>query len=300
MSQERQHTLEESLVLRYAGERADVGEVDLHDLAVSLNGWGRFLEFSISTYMLKRLTVRQLQPHERPSVRVVALGKGSFNVLLQVVLPLGLMASYDLAKALWRWRTALVKNHVGAKRDFKTKEEAIRALEDLAKRSQLEVSDVHRETERAIDELDEALNELAAPIGVSAGELTVASDKASESISLCLADKRALASPYFVGEGAADHAYIKAKVRFIRVNKQTGRALITFDNPQDEHQVGQKYSLIADSAVRGKKNEYARAFYEESSMEVWARMVRSRRDGSFAYWEITGTDPEPTPLLDPS
>jgi len=88
------------------------------------------------------------------------------------------------------------------------------------------------------------------------------------------------------------------KVSFIRVNNQTGRALITFDSPEDEDQEGQKYSLITDPAVRETKNEYARAFYEGKSIEVWGRIVRSKHDGSLAHWEITARDPEPTPLLD--
>ncbi len=88
-------------------------------------------------------------------------------------------------------------------------------------------------------------------------------------------------------------------MKFIRINTETGNALITFDKPTGLHQMGHEYSKIIDPAVTQARNIYTRALYEGASLEVWARIIRSQKSSKFVEWEISVELPsDDAPLFD--
>jgi len=295
-------SVDERLIIRYLGESAGKGEMDLEDLATSLSGWRDFLYLSTSIYLGSSLTSRALRPEEAPRIRVVSFRKGSFDVWLHVILPLGLMTGFKLGKVvlkeLWEWRKTLLEHHVSTKKSFSTKEEAVEALKGLALHHQLALPKEDSDCVKVEEVIDESLQAATRPIARSASHLTLNTDPPSAEIRLGLEEKRALESGFFVEGGEGSAPFERTSVKFIRINTQTGRALITFEDPVGEHQEGQKYSRIIDPAVHTPGNTYTRAFHEGSPLALWTRIARRRKDSSFAHWQLTIERPkDDAPLI---
>jgi hypothetical protein len=107
-----------------------------------------------------------------------------------------------------------------------------------------------------------------------------------------------LQSGYHIDPSLTSRGFEKHSIKFIRINTETGNALITFDNPTGLHQSGHEYSKIIDPAINNPKNIYTRALYEGTSLEVWGRLVRSRENFN-PRWQISAELPsEDTPLFD--
>jgi hypothetical protein len=222
----------------------------------------------------------------------------SFDVVVVVVIPLGLMVGYDLAKTLWKWTRALLRRHIESKKGLISRDEAVDALETLARRFQIETTTTV-ETMKVLDVVDESLNNLVEPIDRSATTLLITRRSSRSAIRLTSQDKRALTSGYNLDPGGSSKGFEKYRVRFIRINTETGKALVTFENPQGLHQMGHEYSEIIDPDVSRPRNIYTRALFEGKPLEVWGRMVKSRSSGRFQQWELTVNLPsEDTPLLD--
>ena len=63
--------------------------------------------------------------------------------------------------------------------------------------------------------------------------------------------------------------------------------------------MGHEFSQIIDPNVKEPKNIYTKTFYEGTYLEVWGRIVRSKKSNKFIRWEITANLPiKETPLFD--
>jgi hypothetical protein len=152
-----------------------------------------------------------------------------------------------------------------------------------------------------MDSIDDSLNDLVEPIDRSAERLTITSSSGASRIELTSQDKRALRSGYHVASSEARKGFERCSVKFVRINAETGNALISFDNPTGMHQMGHEFSEIIDPALKEARNVYTKAFYEGASLEVWARMIRSKKSNKFATWQISASLPrEDSPLFDGS
>jgi hypothetical protein len=183
----------EEVKISFTGLDTDKGVIDVRDLARALNGWSDFWQISTSVYLNKDLSTKHMPQDIRPKIRIRGFERRSFDVLAIVVIPLTLMVSYDLAKALWKWRRSLLKRHVDSKKKFMTREEAIEALKLLAKDYDIEATKTI-EIVKVMDMVDDALNDLVEPIDRSAKKVILTSSSAKSTIQLTSNEKMALKS----------------------------------------------------------------------------------------------------------
>ena len=284
--------------ISFTGLDADNGLIDVHDLARALDGWWTFWEHSTAVYFNKELSTNPVREDIRTKIKICAFEHRSFDVLTHVMIPLALMMGYDVVKSLWKWHRLLIKRHIDTKKTFATREKAIEDLELLAREYDI-VKTSAVETVKFMDVIDDALNDLVEPIDRSAKKIVIKSEYTKSTIYLGSSDKLALKSSYHIDPSLRAKDFEKHSVKFIRINTETGRALITFNNPTGLHQMGHEYSKIIDSAVTQPRNVYTRAFHEGTSLEVWARMIRSQKSNKFVEWEISAELPsDDTPLFD--
>lgn len=284
--------------LSFTGLDTEKGVIDVGDLTRALNGWRDFWEISTSVYLNKELSTKPLPRDVRPQIKIRAFEKNSFDVIATVVIPLTLMVAYDVAKALWKWRKSLLNRHVNSKKEFMSREEALEALKLLAKSFEI-VSTSAIEIIKVLDIIDDALNDLVEPIDRSAKIIILTSSSAKSRIQLTSKEKRALNSGYHVATEYRSKDFEKHSVKFIRINTETGNSIITFEHPTGPHQIGHEYSKIIDPNVGRPRNIYTRALHEGTPLEVWGKMIRSRRSNKFVRWEISADIPsDDAPLFD--
>ena len=300
MTKMQPSSIEEEVRISFTGLEADKGIAYAADLAKALNGWKDFCELSISIFLNEELSTRPLAYELRPQIKIRSLERNSFDVVSVVVVPIALMVGYDVAKTLWKWRRSLVKNHIDNKKAFLSREQAIEALKVLASSHNIRVTETI-EVVKVMDSIDDSLNDLVEPIDHSAERMIITSSSETSRIELTSQDKKALKSGYHVTSSEARKGFEKCSVKFIRINTETGNALISLGKPTGIHQMGHEFSEIIDPAVKEARNVYARAFYEGSSLEVWARMIRSKKSNKFATWQISASLPtDDSPLFDGS
>jgi hypothetical protein len=293
-----QQSMPEEVKLSLSGLDADKGLIDVRDLSRALEGWRGFWQISAAIYHNKELSTKPCQQDICPQIKIRAFERHCFDVVGQVIVPMALMVTYDLAKVLWKWRRALMRRHIDSKRKFFTREEALQALRLLARDYEIKADDTI-ETIKVMDTIDDALLDLTEPIDRSAKKISIVSSSGDSPIQLVSADRRALRSGYHVDPSLLSKGFEKCSVKFIRINTETGNSLIAFDDPKGLHQMGHEYSQIIDLDVGQPRNIYTRALYEGKSLEVWARMVRSDKTNNFARWEISvNPPPENTPLFE--
>ncbi len=284
--------------MSFSGLDTDRGLIDIHDLSRALEGWRSFWQISAAIYHNKELSTKACPQDLCPQIRIRAFEKQSFDVIADVIVPVALMITYDLAKMLWKWRRNLMKTHVKNKRQFFTREQALEALRLLARDYEIKAEDAV-EVIKTMDAIDDALLDLTEPIDKSARKITISSSSGDSPILLSSTDRRALTSGYYVEPSFLSKGFEKCSVKFIRINTETGNSLVEFQNPQGLHQMGHEYSKIIDPNVRQARNVYTRALYEDTPLEVWAKMVRSDKSNNFVRWEISESlPPEETPLFD--
>lgn len=297
MVETQTNTIEEEVIISFSGLEADKGIIYAADLAKALNGWKDFWEISTSIFLNKELSNKPLAYDMRPHIKIRSFDRNSFDIVCNVIIPIALMLGHDIAKKLWEWRKALLKKHVDNKKGFMSREEAIEALNILAQSYDIRITKTI-EIVKVMDIIDDSLNDLVEPIDHSAERVIITSSSGPSQIKMISKDKRALKSGYHVDLKESRKGFEKYLIKFVRINTETGNALITFDRSNGIHQMGHEFSQIIDPDVREPKNVYTKAFYEGTSLEVWGRIVRSQKSNKFVRWEITSNLPkEDMPLF---
>lgn len=288
---------QENIELTFTGLDADNGIIDVKDLTRALDGWREYWEVTHSSFFNKELTTKSLPIELRPTIRAIGFKHSSFDFIGQVIIPLGLMVSYDILKNLWKWRKAFLKQHIDNKKKFIPKEEAIENVKEVAQTFDIKIGST-QDVVKFVDLADEALNFFVQPINHSAKKIIITSSSSRQPLSLTSSDKLALGSGYHVDE-VSSKGLERFSVKLIRIHTETGNAMITFDSPSGIDQSGHKYSTIIDPAVKSPKNIYTRALYEGSSLEVWGRKVFNRVNNKFLHWDISKDLPsEKNPLFE--
>ncbi len=283
--------IKEQVKLSFTGLSADKGILDIDDLSKALIGWNNYWQITYSIYLSKKLSSKPLDVDIRPKIQIRGFENKSFDIWTEIILPIALMAGYDVIKKLWKWRRSLTETHIKSKKEFYTKEDAIKSLRKIAVKFEIEYT-TSMEATKVIDIVDDSLNDISEPIDRSAKEIIIRSPQVKTSLKLTSSDKRALRSGYYIDPSLTSKGFTKFAVKFIRIHTQTGKAIVTFDKPSGIHQMGHEYSQIIDPYVREPRNIYTKALYEGSSLEVWGRMVRSKRNNKFLRWEITANLPK--------
>ena len=276
--------------LSFSGLDTDKGLIGIRDLTKALNGWLMFWETSTAAFINKELSTKPIPQDIRPKIKIRAFEHNTFDILTDIIIPLALMAGYDIVKLLWKWHKSLLKRQIETKKKFMTREDAIEALKQLAGESQIVTTNTI-ETIKFMDIIDDALNDLVEPINHSAKKLMITSITIKSEIHLGPADKLALISGYHIDPALRSKGFEKHSVKFIRINTETGNALITFDKPSGPHQTGHEYAKIIDPIVSSPRNIYTRALYEGTSLEIWGRIMRSQISNKFVSWEISADLP---------
>jgi hypothetical protein len=298
MAKTKSTTVKEEVRISFSGLGADEGTIYAADLAKALSGWHAFWEISTSIFLNEEFSTKPLEYEMRPQIKIRSFERNSFDIISVIIIPLALMVGYDFAKALWKWRRSLLNKHVENKKNFITREEAIETLKMLAKASNIRITETI-EIVKVMDTIDDSLNDLVEPIDHSAKRVIISSNSDPSKIQLTSGDKQALKGGYHVSSEEYRKGFEKNSVKFIRINSETGNAIITFDNPNGIHKMGHEFSQIIDPMIREPKNVYTKAFYEGTSLEVWGRIIRSRRSNKFVRWEITADIPQDNaPLFD--
>ena len=159
-------------------------------------GWRIFWEYSTAAYINKELSTRPLSEDIRPKIKS-AFKHNSFDVFTDIVIPVALMVGYDIVKELWKWHKSLVRRQIETKKKFMTREAAVEAVEELARRSDIATTN-SIETIKFIDVIDEALNYLVEPINRSAKRIDITSKFTESTLHLSQTDKAALKSGYYI------------------------------------------------------------------------------------------------------
>ena len=297
MSKMQATTIKEEVEISFSGLDADSGVIDARDLIRALDGWREYWEITNSSFFNKELSTRPLPIELCPKIRIKALKHATFDVITQVIIPLGVATSFEILKSLWKWRKSLLKQHINNKKGFITKEEAVENIKKLAENFKI-LSESDIDTTRLLDSVDEALNLLVEPIDRSAEKIIINSSSSQQPLSLTSNDKRTLGSGYHLEIGVAKLVE-RFNVKFLRIHTETGNAIITFDDLNDINRMGRQYSTIIDPAVKTPKNIYTRALHEGTFIEVWCRKVFNKINNNFLHWEISKDLPsDDIPLFD--
>lgn len=243
--------------ISFSGLDTDNGLIDIHDLTRSLNGWLMFWETSTAAFINKELSTKPIPEDNRPKIKIRAFKHNTFDVYTDIIIPLALTIGYDIVKALWKWHKSLLNRQIDTKKKFMTREDALNSLMELAEESDITITNTV-ETFKFIDTIDVALNELVEPINNSAHKIAIESKITKTEIHLDRTDKLALKSGYYIDPSLHAKGFEKHFVKFIRINTETGNALITFDNPSGPHQMGHEYANIIDPVISSPRNIYTR------------------------------------------
>jgi hypothetical protein len=288
----------EEIELSFAGLDADRGTIDARDLVKAIYGWCDLWEITISALYRKELSLKPLPPDMRPKFSIKALRYATFDVRTDILLPLGVMITYDFLKVLWKWQMALIKEHIANKKTLTTKEHAVENIKKVAKSFDIESKDI-LDSVNFVDSVDDALVSFVQPIDASSKTIGIVQLSTRDKIVFSHNDKLALTGGYHLDPGGAARQLERFKVKFLRIHIDTGKAIITFDEPNDIYKKGRPFAEIVDPKVHKLKNEYSRAFYEGTSLEVWGRKSFSKSSNKFQHWEISTDLPySDSPLFD--
>ncbi len=212
--------------------------------------------------------------------------------------------SYD---KLQKWYQRTFKTHIEAKTSNADKAEIVRRLQQMVSEEQpplapsiseeintvesdmFDADDVEKagpEPSRdnresfvlgIVDQIDMGLYDLSEPVGASC-EIMEFEDQAPTPIfSIGAVEREILRRPLLPPRPADD--WLPAKVRFIRINKETGSCIFQFLSGSDvgDHRRGR----IVDSRLRQPRDAYTQSFSLEKSIDLWLRPRLTDRGGTF-------------------
>jgi len=298
-----QETLVDSMVLSYKGLEADKGVLPLGDLLRSLGGWNRFIQAACVSYATRQLIPRAKDGEISAQIRIRVPQPGSFDVLLDIVLPLAvsLTASFtkdwikDYVREHRRWRREVYDKYIRIKRSLATVEQAAQSLAELAEARGIEP--FKRQAVAFLLEVDDSLKLAAFPIGRSASKVEIIDGAGERESEIGRLERQAIYSGFMPPE--SDQDYVRAKVKFIRINVITGRCLIEFTEPADRFPTGHQSAVITDTQLYEPGDPYTEGLSKKCVVEVWVRPEYRKEDGRVARWQVARNKPEVSmPLLE--
>lgn len=231
----------ENCALYFDGEIAESGEIPAGQLGTSLQGWDRFFQLAMYSHESAQLTLPKSGTELRVELRVRRVSKGSF--LVTFVLWIGDKALDGIigAKAekvldrVWRWGCGLFQTQLKAKEKGRTLDASVDAIEAFARAQNVSPSRNRRDSEDFVSALNAAMGNATAPLDSAAGrellqlkghDLVIGADQAVRAV---------IRAPFAPPEIDPDaEPVIEARVRFFRINKNTGNGSFEFTDPQDQ------------------------------------------------------------------
>lgn len=308
-------TTQESLVLRYDGGLADRGSLFLDEYAQSLEGWEQLFRLLGQLYFHTVPELRKFRSRDLLRIEVVAEEPGSFSAVLTFTLLAiagGIIgnradraAVLTFAKLVEWWRdfishfvrekakttdvTAIVQAllRMTEERGITLDEESTSEgeepqlfdPEDVATHFAVRVNPSQAVTEK----FDQLLKSATKPLDNSCLKLTIATSDQRPVLEIGPAERAVISAPLTLPPPKRN--WVKAHVKFERINRKTGRALIYFQN--DNPGRGAHYSRIVDEDVKKPHNPYTEAFNDDRPLEVWVRQAHAEKGNLNFQWELT-------------
>lgn len=290
------------LTLTFEGKLAEDGQLPAAELGAALQGWDRLLQLAVYSHESATLAVPKSGTGFRVEFRVRRVSKGSFLVDAMIFVGLAAAAGITGNRAdavvlrVWKWASTLVKTHIRAKRNKGTLDAVVDDIEAVAQAEDIRPSKNREESEDFVTALNSALDNATVPLDSSAGREILSLKGKALDIVIDEAGRtaiRAAFDPPTLDPEADD--VIDAPVKFIRINRHTGKGLLEFVRPADESQLGHQRFHAEDRAIRRRANQYTGAFHHDVPLMV--KMQRKayavQRHGH--YWLIVGaSEPEKT------
>jgi hypothetical protein len=315
-----------TFVIRFNGGLADNAELSLDDYAVSLGGWRTFIGLAMRIALDSDETTASLSVDRVIRIRVIVERRGSWETLISFGREILPNAAWDLLKlaggyaslSLIKWCMKLAKRHAEIKATTLDVDQIAEALEQMISEDGLTLSPKRtpeitpelfpRESADAteleeyelkpdvphrravVDAIDRALKDAVKPIGRSCTSIEITSESTNETyLNFGIEEKQSINGPLEVSPTKRD--WESALIKFVRINKKTGRALFYFaDDPRGEDNF--HYSLIIDSAIHSAGNIFTEAFSKDAVLKVFLKHGPSESGSIRTVWQITANAPE--------
>jgi hypothetical protein len=314
------------LILRFSGGKADAGMLSLSSYKTSLTGWEEFFRIAAGLLQKSAGDVRNVPLNRAIRIDVEAERKGSYEVVIWIGLAIagGIVGNRADAATVWTyrklraWFKRLIVGHVSAKRTTTNVDEIVAALEAIAQSQNVmlvpdeepreedggllvpeepEVTDPAGSKRALVERIDTALKSATQPLDEECKKIELFDEQGSGVASLGANERRALSTALTLPP--PEGVWRRILVRFERINRKTGRALIYVGRSTTPSATAQ-YARIVDPAVHVASNVYMEAFSADAPLEVWARQVRGEKGRLNLMWEITADAPEQLALFGPA
>lgn len=308
---------EAELRVKYEGKLADKGSLNASEYASSIDGWRQLAQFSLDACRRSFDSLTDAPAGEQIQVTIEAEKRGSFLCVLCVRFlehAQGTTGYSDSgatrAKAIARMPGllfGLVRAHLDVRRSTTDIVEIAESLRVFVSENNLAFSRPEptlfqiqafdnfdivapiTDPLRALAERIDTLIRLATrPLDASCSVLSVEDADRSSTLRIDENDRELLLVPLTAPPPKGD--WQKGKVRFVRINNRTGRALFNFET-EDPLTTSSHFGIIIDSAVTTPGNAYAVAFSNNSLLEVFYRQRSPERNRLNIFWELTSTKP---------
>lgn len=321
-----------SLIIKYDGGRAADHVLTLDRYVESLAGWRDFFTIASEIYLRANPDLRGARREELFQLRIEAEREGSYEAALIFVL--GSVAGGIIGNRadaafvaffnkLLNWYRQLIASHVETKKISRNVDQLVAALEAMTRSQGIEINMVPDSEElhvlgrdarqqepdeddldrspspmrSLVDKLDTALRHAAAPIGVDCNIINVSgADRGFVLANFGAVEKAVLDEPLTMPLPSG--VWNPLTVRFERINRKTGRALIYIDR-ETLRSDSASYARIMDPAVSDPGNIYAQAFTDDAQLSVWGRQVRAERGRLNLMWQISHKPPDQMSMFGP-
>lgn len=281
-----------SLRLEFRGGPADAGEMPAAELADALQGWDRLIQLAMYAHFTARLEVPPAGHAGDIELRVRRVGRGSVIVDTVVWVAdnaaegvFGTLAVAGMVKA-WPWVKDLWRTQVEVRNGNGTEDDLIQAVETLAaKEYATRVAKNREKSEKFVSSLSAAVTNASTPLDSSAGEMSATVGGASPLI-VTRAERRIITTPLMPPAIEPEEDVIHSRVRFIRINKRTGKGLFQFVHPRDESQVPTQRFHCVDVSIRKRANQYTGAFHHDTGLLVRLQRKAYEAGRHGHYWLI--------------
>jgi len=316
------------LSIEFSGASADRSRLNFEEYAQSLDGWQRFFRMASDLKLRAEIDFGELRLNDVLDLQIRPEREGSFLTVVEFVLLLsasewikkGANQSYEVCtKRLIKWFRDLVAIFVETKRKTTNVEEIAAALEQMVTQNGIDLTsrvvatdeqmslDVAEDDNEDLEEgpraskqrqiterLDEQLMAATQPLERSCTRIRVLDTNKTPLITLGSIERAVIVEPLTLPPPKRD--WVEASVKFVRIHKQTGRAMFYFKK-DNESAYGAHFSRIIDPRVREAGNPYTTAFNDNEFLPVWVRQRMAPKGRLNVQWEITVQAPEIQGLL---
>lgn len=289
--------------LEFRGGPADAGEMPASELADALQGWDRLIQLAMYAQLRAELDVPTASHAGDIELRVRRVDRGS--VIVDAVVWMAdniageVFATLATAGAIkaWPWIKDLWRTQIEVRQSNGTEDDLIQEIEKLAAKDYaIRVAKNREKSEKFVSSLSAAVSNASTPLESSATEMKALVGKDTP-LAVTRADRRIIMTPLMPPAIEPDEGVIEARVRFIRINKSTGKGLFQFVHPRDETQVATQRFHCVDASIRKRANQYTGAFHHDTGLLVRLQRKAYEVGRHGHYWLMDRVMPDEGPAL---